>query len=38
MQAIDGKSNEAGGTLLAQFYDLNRLIDGPDDGLLVKIT
>lgn len=38
VQAIDGKSNEAGGTLLAQFYDLNRLIDGPDDGFLVKIT
>ncbi|MGW7210024.1 NucA/NucB deoxyribonuclease domain-containing protein [Streptomyces sp. NPDC054837] len=38
VQAIDGTSNGAGGTLLAQFYDLNRLIDGPDDGFLVKIT
>jgi hypothetical protein len=37
VMAIDGKSNQAGGNLLAQLYDLNRLIDGPDDGFLVKI-
>ncbi|WP_420902990.1 NucA/NucB deoxyribonuclease domain-containing protein, partial [Streptomyces hirsutus] len=35
---IDAESNGAGGILLGQFYDLNRLIDGPDDGFLVKIT
>ncbi|WP_345571666.1 NucA/NucB deoxyribonuclease domain-containing protein [Streptomyces plumbiresistens] len=37
VMAIDGTSNRAGGNLLSQFYLLNRLIDGPDDGFLVKI-
>ncbi|MER5911905.1 hypothetical protein ABT124_15705 [Streptomyces sp. NPDC001982] len=29
--------NGAAGILLAQFYDKNRILDGPDDGFLVKI-
>ena len=28
----------AAGSLLAQFYDKNRVIDGPDDGFWVEIT
>ncbi|THC40903.1 hypothetical protein E7X58_37405 [Streptomyces sp. A1499] len=31
-------SNGAAGNLLAQYYDKNRILDGPDDGFLVKIT
>ncbi|MFJ2819406.1 hypothetical protein [Streptomyces sp. NPDC087294] len=30
-------SNRDAGILLGQFYDKNRIIDGPDDGFLVKI-
>ncbi|MFD5557798.1 NucA/NucB deoxyribonuclease domain-containing protein [Streptomyces sp. NPDC127068] len=30
--------NGSAGTLLGQFYKKNRVIDGPDDGFLVKIT
>ncbi|WP_222708202.1 hypothetical protein [Streptomyces sp. PBH53] len=29
--------NGAAGTLLGQYYKLNRLIDGPDDGFMVKV-
>ncbi|MFD9904495.1 hypothetical protein [Streptomyces sp. NPDC059063] len=38
VKALPKKSNGAAGILLAQYYDKNRLIDGPDDGFLVKIT
>lgn len=38
VMALDGESNGAAGTLLGQFYTLNRIIDGPDDGFIVKIT
>ncbi|MFD0413731.1 hypothetical protein [Streptomyces sp. NPDC127108] len=38
VQALSKKSNGAAGNLLAQYYDKNRLIDGPDDGFLMKIT
>ncbi|GAQ55222.1 hypothetical protein a10_05044 [Streptomyces acidiscabies] len=37
MQPIRKTSNGVGGNLLSQFYDLNGLIDGPDDGFLVKV-
>ncbi|MGI5138533.1 NucA/NucB deoxyribonuclease domain-containing protein [Streptomyces sp. CA-106110] len=30
--------NGAAGILLAQFYDNNRILDGPDDGFLVRIV
>ncbi|MCW8382415.1 NucA/NucB deoxyribonuclease domain-containing protein [Streptomyces justiciae] len=30
--------NGAAGILLGQFYDKNRLLDGPDDGFLVQIV
>lgn len=30
--------NGAAGILLAQFYDKNRILDGPDDGFTVKIV
>ena len=32
------EDNGAAGSLLAQFYDKNRVIDGPDDGFWVEIT
>ncbi|MEW2400283.1 hypothetical protein [Streptomyces sp. NPDC046862] len=35
---VSKESNEAAGVLLGQFYDKNRLIDGPDDGFIVKVT
>lgn len=38
VKPIDGKENEAGGLLLKSFYAKNRLIDGFDDGFIVKIT
>ncbi|MFH9069718.1 hypothetical protein [Streptomyces alboflavus] len=38
VKALDKKSNGAAGTLLGQYYRKNRLLDGPDDGFLVKIT
>ncbi|MFJ2235172.1 hypothetical protein [Streptomyces sp. NPDC087859] len=30
--------NGAGGRLMAAFYRLNRIIDGPDDGFLMKVV
>ncbi|MFI1769595.1 hypothetical protein ACH41H_47455 [Streptomyces sp. NPDC020800] len=35
---VSKDSNGAAGNLLAQYYKLNRIIDGPDDGFMVKIT
>ncbi|MFI8879858.1 hypothetical protein [Streptomyces sp. NPDC055243] len=35
---VDEKANGAAGNLSAQYYDKNRILDGPDDGFLVKIT
>ncbi|MFE2481620.1 NucA/NucB deoxyribonuclease domain-containing protein [Streptomyces sp. NPDC059389] len=35
---IPGDQNGAGGTLLRGFYNANRLIDGPEDGFIVKIN
>ncbi|BCM71202.1 hypothetical protein EASAB2608_06536 [Streptomyces sp. EAS-AB2608] len=29
--------NGAAGTLLGQYYKLNRVVDGPDDGFMVKV-
>jgi hypothetical protein len=34
---VSKKENGAAGILLAQFYDKNRILDGPDDGFMVKI-
>lgn len=38
VQALPKESNGAAGTLLRDFYNVNRLVDDPDDGFLVKIT
>lgn len=38
VQALPKKANGAAGTLLRDYYNLNRMIDGPDDGFLMKIT
>ncbi|MFF5648178.1 hypothetical protein ACFY8N_06955 [Streptomyces collinus] len=35
---LEKEDNGAAGILLAQFYDKNRVIDGPDDGFWVEIT
>ncbi|MFE4331466.1 hypothetical protein ACFRCI_30575 [Streptomyces sp. NPDC056638] len=35
---LDGTQNGAAGNLLAGFYTNNRMIDGPDDGFIVKIS
>ncbi|WP_185912885.1 NucA/NucB deoxyribonuclease domain-containing protein [Streptomyces sp. IPPR8] len=35
---IPKEDNGAGGRLMADFYRLNRIIDGSDDGFLIKIT
>ncbi|GAA2644168.1 hypothetical protein GCM10010307_48280 [Streptomyces vastus] len=37
LPVIKKQSGDAG-TLLGQFYKKNRIIDGMDDGFLVKIT
>ncbi|MCF1507216.1 NucA/NucB deoxyribonuclease domain-containing protein [Streptomyces glomeratus] len=34
---VKKQENSAAGSLLAQFYDKNRVLDGPDDGFLVAI-
>ncbi|MEW1872774.1 hypothetical protein AB0420_32565 [Streptomyces caelestis] len=34
---VKREDNGAAGNLLAQFYDKNRVIDGPDDGFWVEI-
>jgi hypothetical protein len=36
--ALNGTENGNAGNLLGQFYSKYRLLDGPDDGLLVEIT
>ncbi|WP_125264468.1 hypothetical protein [Streptomyces alboflavus] len=38
VKALPAKSNGAAGTLLRDYYNMNRMIDGPDDGFLMKIT
>ncbi|NWF31309.1 hypothetical protein HW130_34705 [Streptomyces sp. PKU-EA00015] len=38
VMALDGAENGNAGNLLGQFYSKYRLLDGPDDGYLVKIT
>ncbi|WJV44636.1 hypothetical protein [Streptomyces flavofungini] len=38
VRALPKKSGGAAGILLAQYYDKNRVIDGPDDGFLMKTT
>ncbi|WP_282790873.1 hypothetical protein [Streptomyces sp. CC224B] len=38
VQALPKKDNGAAGNLLRDYYELNRVVDGPDDGFLVKIT
>ncbi|MFD9075859.1 NucA/NucB deoxyribonuclease domain-containing protein [Streptomyces lasiicapitis] len=38
VKALPKKANGAAGNLLRDYYDKNRLIDGPDDGFLMKIT
>ncbi|MFD9484632.1 hypothetical protein ACFWBX_11625 [Streptomyces sp. NPDC059991] len=35
---VPGRENGAGGNLLLDFYNKNRVIDGPDDGFWVQIT
>ncbi|MBT2406216.1 MULTISPECIES: NucA/NucB deoxyribonuclease domain-containing protein [unclassified Streptomyces] len=35
---VPGAQNGAGGTLLRGFYNANRIIDGPEDGFIVKIN
>ncbi|WP_079154771.1 NucA/NucB deoxyribonuclease domain-containing protein [Streptomyces subrutilus] len=35
---IPGDQNGVGGTLLRGFYNANRIIDGPEDGFIVKIS
>jgi hypothetical protein len=35
---VKKEHNRDAGILLAQFYDKNRVIDGPDDGFMVEIT
>ncbi|MEV0370538.1 hypothetical protein AB0I10_12010 [Streptomyces sp. NPDC050636] len=37
VQPLDGKQNQDAGTLLKSFYGKMRLIDGLDDGFLVKV-
>lgn len=38
VESLPQKANGAAGNLLRDYYDVNRMIDGPDDGFLVKIT
>ncbi|MBT2400870.1 NucA/NucB deoxyribonuclease domain-containing protein [Streptomyces sp. ISL-100] len=35
---VTGDENRDAGILLSQFYTKNRLIDGMDDGFIVKIS
>ncbi|MCX4852054.1 hypothetical protein [Streptomyces sp. NBC_00893] len=35
---LDGDQNNAAGILLAGFYTNNRMLDGPQDGFIVKIS
>ncbi|MGV9993482.1 NucA/NucB deoxyribonuclease domain-containing protein [Streptomyces sp. NPDC003374] len=35
---VSKDSNGVAGNLLAQYYKLNRIIDGPDDGFTAEIT
>ncbi len=37
MKPIPAAENVAGGNILRSFYAKNRIIDGMDDGFLVKI-
>ncbi|MBT2539747.1 hypothetical protein J7E99_03240 [Streptomyces sp. ISL-44] len=37
-QEADRQAAHRGGTLLRGFYNANRIIDGPEDGFLVKIN
>ncbi|MBT2543284.1 hypothetical protein J7E99_21935 [Streptomyces sp. ISL-44] len=38
VQPVPGAENGAAGTLLRGFYNNNRIIDGLEDGFIVKIT
>jgi hypothetical protein len=38
VKPIPGPDNEAGGNILKSFYAKNRIIDGMDDGFIVKIV
>ncbi|ANS68043.1 hypothetical protein SLINC_5819 [Streptomyces lincolnensis] len=38
VMALKKEHNQAAGNLLGQFYNKNRILDGPDDGFLVEIT
>ncbi|MFD0271373.1 NucA/NucB deoxyribonuclease domain-containing protein [Streptomyces sp. NPDC127106] len=38
VQPVPGDQNGAAGTLLRGFYNANRIIDGPEDGFIVKIN
>ncbi|MFF9100053.1 hypothetical protein ACF1AU_05605 [Streptomyces rubrogriseus] len=38
VMAVKKEDNGAAGNLLGQYYNKNRLLDGPDDGFLVEIT
>ncbi|MGW6079248.1 NucA/NucB deoxyribonuclease domain-containing protein [Streptomyces sp. NPDC055186] len=35
---VTARDNGDAGILLGQFYDKNRIVDGPDDGFIVEIT
>ncbi|MEU1129607.1 hypothetical protein ABZ383_07030 [Streptomyces sp. NPDC005900] len=35
---IPKDDNEAGGRIMSSFYSKNRIIDGPDDGFLIKVS
>ncbi|PJN11031.1 hypothetical protein CG723_08560 [Streptomyces sp. CB01635] len=35
---IPKEDNGAGGRSIADFYRLNRIIDGPNDGYIIKVS